>query len=201
MTPWLQPTSFLCPWNFPGKNTRVGYHFLLLGIFLAQGSNPCLLHCKWNSSFPGGWVIKNPPAVQEFWVWSLGPEDSLEKEMVTYSSILAWRIPWTEEPGRLQFMGSQRVEYDWRTYITTSCLKHFSTLQLAVAKWPSSSLWNVSRHVIWKLLGSFIKRRMMYALYLFLGSCPHSLVWNMDASNHAVSESQCSILGLVIEYC
>ena len=43
---------------------------------------------------------------------------------------------------------------------------------------------------------------MTYALYLFLGSCPHSLVWNMDASNHAVSESQCGILGLVmVEYC
>ena len=50
--------------------------------------------------------------MQETQVRCLGWEDPLEKEMATYSSILAWRIPWTEEPGGLQFMGSQRVEYD-----------------------------------------------------------------------------------------
>ena len=54
-------------------------------------------------------TVKNPPAMLETWVRSLGWEDSLEKEMATHSSILAWRIPWTEEPGRLQSMGSQRV--------------------------------------------------------------------------------------------
>ena len=52
------------------------------------------------------------PAMQETWVQSLGQEDSLEKEMATHSSILAWRIQWTEEPGRLQSMGSQRVGHD-----------------------------------------------------------------------------------------
>ena len=46
------------------------------------------------------------------WVQSLGPEDSLEKEMATHSSVLAWRIPWTEEPDGLQSMGSQRVRHD-----------------------------------------------------------------------------------------
>ena len=50
---------------------------------------------------------KNPPAMQDTWVWSPGREDPLEKEMATHSSILAWRIPWTEEPGRLQSTGSQ----------------------------------------------------------------------------------------------
>ena len=53
-------------------------------------------------------LVKNLPAVQETWVQSLGWEDPLEKEMATHSSILAWRIPWTEDPGRLQSMGSQR---------------------------------------------------------------------------------------------
>ena len=53
--------------------------------------------------------VKNLPAVQETWVRSLGWEDPLEKEMATHSSILAWKIPWTEEPGGLQSMGSQRV--------------------------------------------------------------------------------------------
>ena len=49
--------------------------------------------------FPGGSVVKNLPAMQETWVWSLGPEDRLEKGMATLSSILSWEIPWTEEPG------------------------------------------------------------------------------------------------------
>ena len=57
-------------------------------------------------------VVKNPPAMQETKVQSLSQEDPLEKEMVTHSSILAWRIPWAEEPDRLQFMGSQRVGLD-----------------------------------------------------------------------------------------
>ena len=56
--------------------------------------------------------IKNPPAMQETRVQSLGWEDHLQKGKATYSSILAWRIPWTEEPGRLQSMGSQRVGHD-----------------------------------------------------------------------------------------
>ena len=51
-------------------------------------------------------MVINLPAMQETWVQSLGPENPLEKRMTTHSSILAWRIPWTEEPGKLQFMGS-----------------------------------------------------------------------------------------------
>ena len=57
-------------------------------------------------------MVKNPPAIQEAWVQSLGWEGPLEKGMATHSSTLAWRIPWTEEPGRLQSMGSQRVGHD-----------------------------------------------------------------------------------------
>ena len=57
--------------------------------------------------FPGGSVVKNPPAMQGMRVWSLGQEDPLEKEMATHSSIFAWEIPRTEEPGRLQAVGSQ----------------------------------------------------------------------------------------------
>ena len=55
-------------------------------------------------------TVKNLPAVQETRVQSLGREDSLEEEMATHSSILAWRIPWSEEPGGLQSTGSQRVQ-------------------------------------------------------------------------------------------
>ena len=57
-------------------------------------------------------MSKNLPAMQETWVLSLGREDPLEEGMATHSSILAWRIPWTEEPGRLQSIGSQRVGHD-----------------------------------------------------------------------------------------
>ena len=56
--------------------------------------------------------LKHLLAMQETWVQSLGQEDPPEKEMATHSSILAWRIPWTEEPGGLQSTGSQRVEHD-----------------------------------------------------------------------------------------
>ena len=55
---------------------------------------------------------KNPPAMQETWVQTLGWEDPLEEGMTAHSNILAWRIPWTEEPGGLQSMGLQRVRHD-----------------------------------------------------------------------------------------
>ena len=61
---------------------------------------------------PVAQTLKRLPAMRETWVLFLGPEDPLEKEMETHSSILAWRILWTEEPGGLQSMGSQRVRHD-----------------------------------------------------------------------------------------
>ena len=67
-------------------------------------------------------MVKNPLAKQETWVRSLGQEDPLEKDMATHSRILAWRIPWTEEPGGLQSMESQRVGRDCTT-------KHRHTVQ------------------------------------------------------------------------
>ena len=57
-------------------------------------------------------LVKNLPAMQETWVRFLGGEDPLEKEVATHSSLLAWRMPWTEEPGGLQSMGSQRIRHD-----------------------------------------------------------------------------------------
>ena len=60
------------------------------------------------------------PTMRETWVRSLGWEDSLEKEMAIHSSTLAWKIPWTEEPGRLPSMGSQRVRHDWATSLSLS---------------------------------------------------------------------------------
>ena len=57
-------------------------------------------------------TVKNPPAMQETWVQSLGQEDSPEEEMAAHYNVLAWRIPWTDEPGGLQSMGSQKVGHD-----------------------------------------------------------------------------------------
>ena len=69
---------------------------------------PVCLHL----GFSGGSAVKNPPAMQEMQIRSLDQKDLLEKEMATHSSILAWKIPWTEEPGWLQSMRSQRVRRD-----------------------------------------------------------------------------------------
>ena len=68
-------------------------------------------------------MVKNLPAVQKTWVQSLVWEDLLEKEMATHSSILAWRIPWTEEPGRLQSMGCK--ESDTTEYSIVYIFSHF----------------------------------------------------------------------------
>ena len=83
--------------------------------------------------------LKRLPPVQETWVRSLSREDPLEKEIATHSNILAWRIPWTEEPGRLQSTGLQRVRHDWATspspssYYTTLCFAisvHFKMITM-----------------------------------------------------------------------
>ena len=73
---------------------RLHFHFLSLSMDI------------WG--FPGGSVVKNPPAMQETLVRSLDWEDPLEKEMATHSCILAWGVPWTEEPGKLQPMRLQK---------------------------------------------------------------------------------------------
>ena len=80
-----------------------------------------LIHClglSWASLVAQR--LKHLPAMQETRVQSLGREDPLEKEMATHSSILAWRTPWTEEPGRLQSTGSQTVRHDWATSLSLS---------------------------------------------------------------------------------
>ena len=71
-----------------------------------------LLFLLFSMTFLVAQMVKNLPAMQETMVRPLGQEDPLEKELATHSSILAWRIPWTEEPGRLQTMGPQRAGHD-----------------------------------------------------------------------------------------
>ena len=67
---------------------------------------------KWSLTGLVAQTVKRLPAMRETWVQPLGREDPLEKEMATHSSTLAWKIPWAEEPDRLQSMGSQRVGHD-----------------------------------------------------------------------------------------
>ena len=94
-------------------------------------------------------MVKNLPAMQETWVWSLGQEDPLEKGMATYSNILAWRIPWTEKPGGLQSMGSQRMVHDWVT--NTSHIELWSqTMNGIIPGIPQLTKYNC-RHVTGQL--------------------------------------------------
>ena len=78
-----------------------------------------MLYLHKEASLVAQWV-NHLPTMRETQLWSLGQEVPLEKEMATHSSILAWKIPWTEEPDRLQSMGSQRVGHNWATSL------HFS---------------------------------------------------------------------------
>ena len=90
------------------------------------------LHIRWpkdwsfsfsispSNGLPCWLMVKRLPAMRKTRVRSLGPEDPLEKEMATHSSILTWKIPWTEEPGRLQSMGSQRAGRDWAILLSLS---------------------------------------------------------------------------------
>ena len=70
--------------------------------------------------------------MRETWVQSLGREDPLEKEMATHSSTLAWKIPWIEEPGRLQSMVSQRVGHNWATSVSVSVVENLGASQVAL---------------------------------------------------------------------
>ena len=97
--------------------------------------------------FPGAslvaQMVKNLTVIQETQVWSLGPEVPLEKEMATHSSILACRIPWTEEPGELQSMGSQRVGQDCA--INTFTFKNPHSL----SQWRKPTIWVNNNSKLW----------------------------------------------------
>ena len=80
-------------------------------------------------------TVKHLPVMQVTQVWSLGWEDPLEKEMATHSSILAWRILWIEEPGRLQSMGSQKFGHNWATSLCFA----FCSISTAAAGWESET--------------------------------------------------------------
>ena len=99
---------FYILWLWPGPSPRQ------IEMLLLVQPHSVLFIIPWNTSLVAQ-MVKSLPAMQETLLQSLGREDSLEKEMATYSRILAWEIPWTEEPGGLQSMGSQRIGHDWMT--------------------------------------------------------------------------------------
>ena len=85
-------------------------------------------------------MVKCLSTMQETRVWSLGQEDPLEKEMAIHSNSISWKMPWTEEPGRLQSMGSQRVGHDWATSLFTFSFLYSPTLTSIHDHWKNHSL-------------------------------------------------------------
>ena len=106
-------------------------------------------------------TVKNPPAIQETLVQFLGQEDLLEKRMFTHSGILAWRIPWTEEPGRLLFMGSQRIGND--------SAFHFTFKEKEECVWPVHGLLH-GAHPLYTIKGLGNPRMYFLGLPLQLKS-------------------------------
>ena len=130
--PWSrkwQPTPVFLPGESHGQRNLVGYR-----PWGRKDSHMTEQVCKrkYNEAqvkgFPGAQTVKSLPAIPETPVGSLGPEDPLEKEMATHSSIFARRIPCTKDPGGLQSMGSQRVGQDW---VTNTLTFTWSNLPLA----------------------------------------------------------------------
>ena len=114
--PFCSDLKRIAPLVGKDKNTQVnicGMNTIVLNLCWPKTSRLTVIFpakmdlLKINRGFPGGSDGKNLPAVQETWVWSLDWEDPVEKGVATHCSTLPWRIPWTEEPGRLQSLGLQ----------------------------------------------------------------------------------------------
>ena len=134
------------------------------GITLARILEWVAISFSRGSGFPGSSALQRLPAMRETWVWSLGQEDPLEKEMETHSSILAWRIPWMEEPGGLQYTGLQRVRHNWATSFHFISL-HFTSLHFTSLHFFSrGSPWQRAPTCISWI--SCIGRRILYQCLL-----------------------------------
>ena len=117
-------------------------------------------------------MVKTLPAVWETRVPSLGWEDPLEEGMTTHSSILAWRIPWTEEPGQLHSMGSQRVRHDWATNTHThhNALGRTRHTCVGVVPWPGQLVLQLAQQSLGEGTGSTATSCLPLLLYLGLQS-------------------------------
>ena len=116
-----------------------------------------------------GWVslvtqrLKRLPAMKETWVWSLGQEDPLEKEMATHSSILAWKIPWTEEPGGLQSTGSQWVGHNWVTSLSFFLHRELPDVQAGVRKGRGTR--DQIANICWIIEKARVPEKHLFLLY------------------------------------
>ena len=155
-------------WSYPSYNQEGKRHPSLQREIANSGprslrKQTLLLHCKFAAPKPKPACFVNSSQISVFllrwWriclnvgeLWSLGQDVPLDKEMATHSSILAWKIPWTEEPGRLQFLGSPRVGLDWVT--NTFTFKKYKN------------------HLLWSLLGVSYFYELQYIWKQFFFSC------------------------------
>ena len=113
-------------------------------------------------------TVKRLPTMWETRVQSLGQEDLLEKEMATHYSILAWKIPWMEEPGRLESMGSKRVRHDWVTSVQFSSVQLLSRVRLFATPWTEAHQASVSITNTQSLLKLISIKSVMPSKYLIL---------------------------------
>ena len=120
---WLLTQTGLADYNRWGCHPGARVHSPRSTLLGCAPTNPASLVAQ---------SVRNLPAVQETSVPSLGQEDPLEKKMASHSSILAWKIPWTEEPGRIQSMGSQRLQHNWVT--NTHSIKYGQYLEVCCSE-------------------------------------------------------------------
>ena len=124
-------------------------------------------------------TVKHLSTTQETWVWSLGWKDPLEKEMAIHSSTIAWKIPWTEEPGRLQSMGSQRVGHDWATSLSFHFQCHLVSLLLSASL--MGHLWEYNCHRLFQ--------KCLWAFTIFLTNHSFTMFFPRKTSTEALTRS------------
>ena len=130
--------------------------------------------------------------MRETWVWSLGQEDPLEKEMAPHSGILAWRIPWLEEPGGLQSTGLQRVGHNWASSLSLFTLSKYLVYIINAFV---SDFHSTQQHIAHKSFGDMKIRRMcLKKLGDLLNQC-YLKTWSADRPSELLSWEKCPWCG------
>ena len=138
-------------------------------------------------------IVKNLPATQETWVQPLGQEDPLKKEMAIHSSILAWRIPWTEEPGGLQSMRSQRVGHNWATFTSLWELESlFSVKDFLAPAWDGSPCYKTEKN----MCGGQHFCSLPLRVYTVC-----SLSWPLGELRRSLRAGNCAVISQGLECC
>ena len=131
-------TIALTRWTFVGKVMSLPFNMLFRASSMAQ-------------------LVKNLPEMQETQVWSLGGEDPLEKEMATHSSILAWKIPWTEELGRLLSIRLHKVRHNWSDLVCMHTLRVYESCSVVSDSFQSHGWYSDFIHSL-RLVIAFLPR-------------------------------------------